>query len=174
MISDRRRDANRRNAKKSTGPRSLSGKERARHNALRHGLAILTPVDAPMSPEVERITDMVCQEDMDPAEREQARFFAEYQAWLLRIRLQRIKLYARLQSAIDEGIHARRRQAARDEPERLEGQEASVPRDPTNRGVVSALVQLTRLERYQQQALSRRRKALLALCGLRTTRAWNS
>jgi hypothetical protein len=39
MTSQRRRAANRANAKRSTGPRSTSGKSRSSMNALRHGLA---------------------------------------------------------------------------------------------------------------------------------------
>lgn len=40
MASERQIAANRRNAKKSSGPRSATGKARSRRNALRHGLAI--------------------------------------------------------------------------------------------------------------------------------------
>ena len=40
MASERQIAANRRNAKKSSGPRSAVGKARSRRNALRHGLAI--------------------------------------------------------------------------------------------------------------------------------------
>ncbi|HUN67552.1 MAG TPA: hypothetical protein VMU46_02065 [Burkholderiales bacterium] len=39
MTSPRRIEANRRNARASTGPRTAAGKARARMNALRHGLA---------------------------------------------------------------------------------------------------------------------------------------
>ena len=38
MISERRRQANRANAKKSTGPRTPQGKACARRNAVKHGL----------------------------------------------------------------------------------------------------------------------------------------
>ena len=40
MASERQIAANRRNAKKSSGPRSADGKTRSRRNALRHGLSI--------------------------------------------------------------------------------------------------------------------------------------
>ena len=40
MTSERQIAANRRNAKRSSGPRSAAGKARSRRNAQRHGLAI--------------------------------------------------------------------------------------------------------------------------------------
>ena len=42
MASARQIAANRKNAQKSTGPRTLAGKQRASHNAYRHGLSIQT------------------------------------------------------------------------------------------------------------------------------------
>jgi hypothetical protein len=38
-VSERKAEANRKNAQKSTGPRTEAGKERARANALKHGLS---------------------------------------------------------------------------------------------------------------------------------------
>jgi hypothetical protein len=40
MATERQIAANRRNSKKSSGPRSAGGKARSRRNALRHGLSI--------------------------------------------------------------------------------------------------------------------------------------
>jgi hypothetical protein len=40
MASERQIAANRRNAKKSTGPRTLAGKQRSSRNALKHGLSV--------------------------------------------------------------------------------------------------------------------------------------
>jgi hypothetical protein len=42
--SQKRIDANRRNAQKSTGPRTPEGKSRSRFNGLKHGLAATVPV----------------------------------------------------------------------------------------------------------------------------------
>jgi hypothetical protein len=44
MISDKKIEANRRNAQKSTGPKSEEGKERSRFNAFKHGMRALLPV----------------------------------------------------------------------------------------------------------------------------------
>jgi hypothetical protein len=38
MTSDRQRDANRRNAQRSTGPRTIEGRQRSSQNAVRHGV----------------------------------------------------------------------------------------------------------------------------------------
>jgi hypothetical protein len=44
MCSSNRAEANRRNARKSTGPKTAAGKERSRFNALKHGLRARLPV----------------------------------------------------------------------------------------------------------------------------------
>ncbi len=42
IVSERRRLANQRNANKSTGPKTLSGKQKVRLNAIKHGLLSTT------------------------------------------------------------------------------------------------------------------------------------
>jgi hypothetical protein len=51
MTSARQLDANRRNARKSTGPRTINGKEASRRNALRHGLTAETLIEPLEDPE---------------------------------------------------------------------------------------------------------------------------
>ena len=55
MISARKRNANRANARASTGPRTAAGKENAARNALRHGLRSPISVDPTLSAEVEAL-----------------------------------------------------------------------------------------------------------------------
>ncbi len=48
-------ESNRRNAQKSTGPRSSAGKDRSRENALKHGLAALRIIDSKRAGAVEEL-----------------------------------------------------------------------------------------------------------------------
>jgi hypothetical protein len=59
MTSDRQLAANRRNAKKSTGPISRSGKSRSRQNALRHGLATSADRDPLLSADVDQMAQIL-------------------------------------------------------------------------------------------------------------------
>ena len=55
MPSDRKITANRNNAKKSTGPRSVAGREAARRNARRHGLAVAIGGDPAFHEDIEKV-----------------------------------------------------------------------------------------------------------------------
>lgn len=55
MTSEKKQQANRRNAHASTGPRSRAGKARAARNARRHGLAIPLWFDGRYAAEAERL-----------------------------------------------------------------------------------------------------------------------
>jgi hypothetical protein len=50
MSTDRQFEANRSNARKSTGPRSAAGKARAGENALKHGLVAATSFSPARTP----------------------------------------------------------------------------------------------------------------------------
>ena len=89
MVSERRVEANRRNAQRSTGPRTLAGKTRSSINALRHGITGQVSI---MNEEDRGAHDKFCQELIDrfqpddPLELQFASLIAE-DFW----RLQRIR-----------------------------------------------------------------------------------
>src|ERR1700720_3548010 len=76
--------ANRRNAQRSTGPRTALAKARVRRNALRHGLAALVVGDPAVASEVDRVAAAICGPQADRFEREQALVIAEAQINLKR------------------------------------------------------------------------------------------
>ena len=57
MTSPAKIAANRRNARRSTGPRSTAGKARARRNAFRHGLATPASVDHVATDRIDELVD---------------------------------------------------------------------------------------------------------------------
>ena len=65
MTSSKQIEANRRNALKSTGPRTEAGKEQSRRNAVRHGLTAETVVDVLEDPEDYRTFETAVTSDFD-------------------------------------------------------------------------------------------------------------
>lgn len=63
--SERKRVANRQNAKRSTGPKSETGKRVAALNAIRHGLSSSAAVSA-LSPEIFKLQELIQEEIDDP------------------------------------------------------------------------------------------------------------
>ena len=86
MTSPAKIAANRRNARRSTGPRSAAGKARARRNAFRHGLATPASLDHVA---MDRVDDLVVAWTRDfhsQLEFELATVAAEAQAEIERVR----------------------------------------------------------------------------------------
>jgi hypothetical protein len=93
MATERQIAANRRNAVKSTGPRSSAGKRRARRNSYRHGLSVA----ATGSPEqVEKLARKIAGAGADAMVLEQARTVAQAQLDLTQIRRMRASLIQRM------------------------------------------------------------------------------
>src|SRR5262245_47080817 len=110
---------NRRNAAKSTGPRSPEGKRSAKFNALKHGLTAATPVLPGEDPEAFRRLEAWA-EALDPADVVE-RFLVEQAAtasWKLE-RADRVEA-ARLAAAV-RGAADARRAGRRAEADRLGG-----------------------------------------------------
>lgn len=96
MTSERKIAANRRNAQKSRGPRSAAGKSTASRNALRHGLAAVTPRQPGSASEVERFAKALCGDDDDPFLCERARIIAQNNFVLAAITAQQLAVIERL------------------------------------------------------------------------------
>jgi len=99
MSSDRKSAANRRNARKSRGPRTWAGKMRASRNAFRHGLAAISHDNPVYCAEIEQAAKAICEGDSEPLLFEQALIIAENDLILCHVRTQRIFVIERLRDA---------------------------------------------------------------------------
>jgi hypothetical protein len=95
MATERQIAANRRNAVKSTGPRSSAGKRRARRNSYRHGLSV-GAVGPGCAEHVERLARKIAGAGADAMVLEQARSVAQAQLDLTQIRRTRASLIQRM------------------------------------------------------------------------------
>jgi hypothetical protein len=97
MASERQIEANRRNARNSTGPRSTSGEKRASHNAFRHGLT--KPISSTeFDREVEALGRQIAGDTNDKLTLELARDAAEAVLELARVRRVRVALIERVRA----------------------------------------------------------------------------
>src|SRR5271165_5733036 len=96
MPSDRKITANRRNAKKSTGPRSVAGREAARRNARRHGLAVAIGGDPAFHDDIETLAKALSLASGAQQVSAHAREAAEAELDLARIRKVRAFLFKTL------------------------------------------------------------------------------
>jgi hypothetical protein len=96
MTSNRKIESNRRNSRKSCGPRSAAGKSVASRNAMRHGLAALMHRKAVPSAEIEQLACALCGNDSNPVMFAQAVKIAENKMLLHAICKQQIAAIERL------------------------------------------------------------------------------
>jgi hypothetical protein len=96
MTSVRKIEANRRNSRKSCGPRTAAGKSIASRNALRHGLAVITHGQTMPGPEVEQFARALCGGDDDPVLFAKAVQIAQNQMTLRDVRAYQVYVIERL------------------------------------------------------------------------------
>src|SRR5262249_18995530 len=95
MASERQIAANRRNARKSTGPRSGAGKKRASGNAYRHGLTLSITSTAAYAKQLDKLARKIAGDTKDAITLERAREIAQAELDLARVRRARVALIAR-------------------------------------------------------------------------------
>ena len=143
MTSPRQLEANRANARASTGPKTQAGRARAALNALRHGLAVSVFGDIVWGPQVEVLARRIAGERAD--------------AELLEAQ---IGMHTHRRRAIEQAVAEYERGgriAAMRGFKSLEAIEQDVQRVEI---LVGMARELARLDRYERRALSRRKFAI--------------
>jgi hypothetical protein len=92
MTSSRKTESNKRNASRSTGPRTPGGKSNSAGNARRHGLATPIGNDPEARSGIERLT-VILRGSSDFARVDQSRVLAECHFDLFRIRAARFDVF---------------------------------------------------------------------------------
>ena len=173
--------ANRRNALRSTGPKSVAGKRRAARNALKHGLAVPLGADPNLLGRIEALSRLIAGEGASASRLALARRVAEAQVDLDRVRAARFALLSH-GVGVETWDPAGMRPCAPDPGtatpaaagERPAGRgkmplqaRSGLPLADAPRPVGAVLHDVARclagLERYEARALSRRRSAVRAL-----------
>jgi hypothetical protein len=132
LISKRKTNSNRKNAKNSTGPRSERGRRHSKGNALRHGLAVAIGSDPSFSEDIEALARLIAGDSILRSIQQFARQAAEAEIDLLRIR--------KLRAANFQGVYGNPQVAAEDYAKLDE--------------------KLLKLDRYEVRAVSRRKRAI--------------
>jgi hypothetical protein len=148
VTSTRKIEANRKNARASTGPKTEQGRARMARNAFRHGLSLHVCSDSVLCEEVESLARKIAGTEANVEIQELARRAAEAQIDLGRVHYARYRLLSDALSNPDYESRA-------DTPQKLAlilSQEAK---------------QLLAMDRYEQRALLRRKVALRALDDMR-------
>jgi hypothetical protein len=181
MASEAQIEANRRNARSSTGPRSTSGKKRASQNAYRHGLT--KPISsAEFAREVEMLARQIAGDSEDKITIEQARDAAEAELELARVRRVRVALIERV-TAFGRFDPPKRFASPKDEaawilqhscgatlwkgrPKFAVDSLPAMPSEEPHRtaeAVRRILPELVKLSRYETRAVTRRDRAIRAI-----------
>lgn len=153
MSSPSRIAANRRNAVRSTGPRTAAGKIRASGNARKHGLSISIRYEPGISNKIEALTMAIAGKDAPPRRLQAARDVAEAEFELRRF--QNFKLSLIEVSAADMCAIAKIVGEVADEVDDVARKAQDVVLNE-----MRTLTVLSKLERYERRALSKQWRAL--------------
>jgi hypothetical protein len=174
LTSERKIDANRANARASTGPKTVPGRTRVARNAFRHGLTLPVCSDPVLSEDVETLARQIADQDADATVLEFARQIAEAHFDLLRVRAARHQLLSNTMSNPYYDSRTNVRKIVKltglllgpDAPEMsLETVTKLVPSMPQGPRKLATILaeeakQLLALDRYEQRARSKRKSAI--------------
>ena len=175
MATERQIAANRRNARRSTGPRSAAGRKRSSRNSLRHGLAAGVATTAERLNHIERLARKIAGASADVVTLGNARTLAEAAFEIAQIRRVKVALISRVVTfggfetpdAL-ETVALQVKQLLRSikRGELAPPNRAEIPAMPatdperTTEAIRRALPELIKLDRYERRAAVRRARAL--------------
>jgi hypothetical protein len=148
MASDRQIAANRRNAQRSTGPRSSGGKARASHNSYRHGLSVRTAPTPEIAKRIDSLAGEIAGETTNAVILESARAAAQAEFDLTRVREVRAAMIQRALAWEPGSVAPAGATAPSAEPERVV------------KIVRRAVSELGKLDRYERRAAALRDRAV--------------
>jgi hypothetical protein len=159
VASERQILANRRNAQKSTGPKTALGKKRSSKNAYNHGLS-LPMRNVGSQKQLEELARLSAGDASDPKILVLAERAADAQADLMRAR--NVKT-AMLERALMQTRNLAQAELLDSSRPLLEGEE-----QPFVNAVQHILPELTKINRYEKRAASRRDRAIHELASMKT------
>jgi hypothetical protein len=177
MASERQIAANRRNARKSTGPRSGAGRKRASRNAYRHGLTLNIASTAAFAKQLDRLARKIAGDTKDAITLERARAIAQAELDLARVRRAKVALIERASAfgeldppqlfssvtQIIRAINALDRGSFLPKPIDALATMPSQEPDRSAEAVRRVLPELRKLDRYERRAAAQRERAVLDL-----------
>jgi len=177
MASERQIAANRRNARKSTGPRSGAGRKRASRNAYRHGLTLNITSTAAFAKQLDKLARKIAGNTDDAIVLERARAIAQAELELARVRRAKVALIDRASAfgeldpphltvtQIIRILRAFDRGGRLIVPKPIDAL-ATMPSQESDRSaeaVRRVLPELRKLDRYERRAAAQRERAVLDL-----------